>query len=130
MLEQMYQDFLVKVAPQLDKGFQLTKDYVMDFFGRYVTYLRVISGFGTFICLLFSIAFIWAIKHSLRKEYNKKYETTDYVYEDHVRELVCIIGGLLAVLSIVFFFGFLVDFIKAVYIPDIVIFEKILSLGK
>lgn len=55
MNEQLYNDFITKLLPEIQKGLVITKDYFLDLFSRYITYLRVVDTIGLLVSLAFLI---------------------------------------------------------------------------
>ena len=50
-IDKMYQDFLTNIAPKIQEGLVITKDYFVDLFGRYVKYLIVIDLLSVIACI-------------------------------------------------------------------------------
>lgn len=119
MIEQLYTDFTTKLLPTIQEGLVITKDYFIEFFGRYVKYLIITDSIYLGLSIICLAA---ASKMTLTSasEY-KKEENPDNVL------LILLIGvsGILA-----FFFLMCVatnanSLIKDIYVPELRVYEEL-----
>lgn len=113
MKEQIYKDFTEKLLPKIGEGIQITKDYFIELFGRYVKYLIVSDSILAVVCLVLSVV---SYKF-LRKGITQKDE------EAGIPMIIFSICGL--ILGIVFFLTNINYLIKDIYIPEVRIIQEI-----
>jgi TRAP-type C4-dicarboxylate transport system permease small subunit len=116
MLDQMYQDFTTQILPQLQEGLIITKDYFLDLFGRYITYLIIVDSLlllTSFITLLFGIYLIKKTWSSIKDE-----EFIGLVF----------IVAIIPTCATLLFINSLNNLIKDIYIPEIRVYQQINSL--
>ena len=119
MLDTIYTDFTTKLLPKIQEGLVITKDYFLDLFGRYVTYLIITDTIIALSCL---ITVILALYLGLRKSTRQwikdggSYSTRDIIYMPI---------AIVVVLGTLGFFNSTFNVVKDIYIPEIRVIEKI-----
>ena len=74
MYDQLYQDFTTKMLPMVKEGLQITKDYFMDLFGRYIKYIIITDliwiGIATLFLIIGITFLIMGIYKSKKDDWN------------------------------------------------------------
>lgn len=112
--DQIYADFTSKFLPLAEKGISLSKDYVMDIFGRYVTYM-IISDSMLVIVLSLAIGFLIFYIKKPRDEECSYYDDDANIMLIWVFLVFCSVGNLIAIDHLV----------KDIFVPEVKIFEQI-----
>lgn len=121
MIEKIYEDFNTYLAPKIQEGLVIAKDYFVDIFWRYRNYLLVTDGLQLLLGIILFVLFGILLKKAL--VYIKKKGW----YEDCVFGIIFGLVILLVVASC-FFFCSIGNVIKDIFIPEIRIFEIIKNL--
>lgn len=115
--DQLYTDFSEKLLPKIQEGLVITKDYFIDFAGRYVKYLLVTDIFNlvlSIISFLVCIKFIFVGKRWLRED---KYGGAGIPVIIFAAFFTLFAGG--------FIISYTQDLIKTIYVPELRIIEEI-----
>lgn len=127
MTEKLYTDFTNKVLPAIQEGMVITQEYFTELFSRYVKYL-IITDIVTIVgVLLIATALIVVLK-----KFWKFSETELYSYD---RSFFRFLGS---VIFAFVFVSFVVptlyittnNLIKAIYIPEVRVYEELKPLMK
>jgi hypothetical protein len=120
MLEQIYNDFTTKMLPQIQQGLEISKEYFMDLYGRYINYLIITDslwlGVGIVILIISILLARFVIKNHKRI----------YAIDDDTG-LILIFSSLGIIILILV--GFIMtssnldNLIKDIYIPEVRIIE-------
>lgn len=126
MLEQIYSDFTTKLLPTIQSGLAITKDYFIELFGRYIKYL-IITDIVSIVKSLLLIVLAYVIFRYAKKSWIARESWADSSYaHDRIPEAL---GFLIALLFTVFgvcaFFSSVNNLVKAIYIPEIRVYEEI-----
>jgi hypothetical protein len=115
MIDQLYQDFTTKLLPQIQAGVEISKEYFMDLFERYVNYLILTDAIKCGIGLIMFIGGIIVIY-----KFEKYYEKQGLGGGNGTLYFFIILMGIIGLI------GFILDglnLIKDIYIPEIRIWE-------
>lgn len=120
MTEKLYTDFTNKVLPAIQEGLVITQEYFTELFSRYVKYLIITDAIFTFIGFVFLVGSLIAVK-PLFKSLN-----------DFERGAGVVVGLLVIsfVIGIIMFFENGNNLIKAIYIPEVRVYEELKPLMK
>jgi len=132
-MDTMYNDFITKLLPTIQEGLVITKDYFVDLFGRYVTYLIVTdvlallaAGFTLFMLVKTSKKFVTKWKTVVKENAGKEYWARD---NDGPAVFGMVIGacfiGSIASSTIMYQQG--MDIAKAVFIPEVRVYEEVMD---
>ena len=136
-MDQIYTDFTTKFLPQVQEGLVITKDYFIDLFGRYITYLIILDLMAIFFSLVVVIASVVYAK----KLYNKA-KSLPFVQDPQYLHFVSDLndnerGGLyfaatvLCFLVVVFsinIYSTAAQLVKTIYIPEVRVYEELKPL--
>ncbi len=120
MLETIYTDFTTKLLPKIAEGLVMTKDYFMDLFGRYATYIFITDIIYAVLCLIAIFATIY-IGYKI-------YKAIDDITDPSMMFLIFLAVPL--IFSITGFIQYSSEAVKVKYIPEVVVFEKIKNYSK
>jgi hypothetical protein len=129
MMEQLYADFTSKVLPKVSEGLMMTKEYFLDLFGRYIKYLIVTDLIFVALFLMGIGGFLWLLRTAKRKygETVKSNEGLSYHSKTDPSGWGLLVAG--SVLGIGLMLGGIavqvVDISKAVFVPEIRIYEEL-----
>lgn len=129
MLEQLYADFTNKVLPMVAEGLTMTKDYFFDLFGRYVQYLiltdilTMVAGVASSIVMFYFASRLYKFGSVKKKDRYDREELTsgEAVFFSWVFRIIAV-AMLVASITVNTY-----NIIKAVYIPEIRIYEELKS---
>ncbi len=122
-IDKIYSDFITNVAPKIQEGLVITKEYFTDLFGRYVKYLIVSDIVNIISCIITSIICFYLIKFSIQKFI----KTSEYSDERFGWGVMIFLSSLGMVISFVCFWISVDDLIKDIYIPEVRVIEEISS---
>lgn len=127
MTEKLYTDFTNKVLPAIQEGLVITQEYFTELFSRYVKYL-IITDIVTIVgVLLIATALIVGFKKFW--EFSKT--EMDSYDRSFFRSLVSSIFALVFVLFVVpKLYITTTNLIKAIYIPEVRVYEELKPLMK
>ncbi len=117
-MENIYKDFTEKFLPKIQEGLVISKDYFMDLFGRYVTYLTISDTIWAVIWAIIAIISTLYFKKSLKFHQ----ERGDDLFIAFVAPTAV---GVLFITSLFSSFYFLENVIKDHYIPEVRIYEQL-----
>lgn len=117
MTEKLYTDFTNKVLPAIQEGLVITQEYFTELFSRYVKYLIITDAIFTFIGFVFLVGSLLALV--------PLYKRLDLEDKPDVMFLLfpLVFGAYL-------FFDKGDDLIKAIYIPEVRVYEELKPLMK
>lgn len=116
MIEKIYTDFTTKLLPELGKGIAITKDYFMDFFGRYIKYLIMIDSLAlAFWIILSIIGAIIVYKGIKNKGETDKYGDISY----EIKIAMLIMGGCILALALSMTAVYANLLIQDLFVPEI-----------
>ena len=121
--EQLYNDFTAKLLPQLGQGFQVTKDYFTELFGRYVQYLIVNNTVWLIVSVISLIGGICMCKMACQWYKNRK-KSYD---ENYI--ILAFFGIIILIVSILGILSNANDLVKDIYVPEIRILEIIKNMN-
>lgn len=115
--DQLYNDFKTQLLPKVAEGMSITKDYFLDLFGRYVKYLIITDAIWTFVgFIVLLITFFWAVPKVFK------------IIKDDESFFPLAIGLLIPIfLGGIIFFTNLDELIKDLYIPEIRVYQEIMT---
>lgn len=123
--DKLYEDFTNQVLPKIQEGLVLTKDYAFDLFERYITYLI----FTDVLTIIWSI--IWMIIALIALK--KLWKVTED-YQSYDRESARVFWGFVLFVVLIWLIWLFVestkDLIKAVFIPEVRIYEEFKDYNK
>ena len=118
------QDILsTTVLPKLWEWVTMTKEYVLNLWGRYINFEIVIHSLWVFISLL--IATIWAV---VVWKMWKKYKDVDWYKRPERTTAVRVIWWTAIIFWIICFLCSIISFIQWIYIPEIPLFKELVAL--
>ena len=123
MFEQLYTDFTNKILPLISEGLVITKEYFTDLFGRYIKYLII-----TDLIQILGFLLMLTISTILIKKCIKNFKLASSNRDPDAQigwffaSAGCI-GGIIASILVIFNIG--IDLTKAIYIPEIRIYEEL-----
>lgn len=121
MKEELYQDFVSNVLPQLQEGLTITYEYFVDLFGRYIHYLLISDILtGIFLVLSFSIMWFFLVKNI---KWLKRIEY--YNGEEILPGVLCFALSLGMLSAGILFFDTIDNIVKDLYIPEVRVYEEI-----
>lgn len=120
-IDKIYNDFLTNVAPKIQEGLVITKDYFVDLFGRYVKYLIITDSLFILLGIVMVIGAVILLVYAriLQKEQDYKdpwYQNETYITLYFISAILLAFG----LPSIIVNTG---DLIKDIYIPEVRIVE-------
>lgn len=127
MMEQLYNDFVTKMLPTIQEGLMITKDYFVDLFGRYITYLIATDIIKITTCLF---VFGFAI-YMVRWLYKGKWVASlDNYTGDRtiVRVVGTLVGGAIIIGSFLTCLHHLHQLAKVVFVPEIRVYEELSTM--
>lgn len=135
-VDRMYDDFVNELLPTIQEGLVITKDYFVDLFGRYVTFLIITdviallaAALTMYLMIRTSKSFIKKWKVVTAENEEKSYYTRDTdsqtVYSMVIG--VCFVGSIFASIAI---YDQLIDISKAVFIPEVRVYEEVTDYMK
>lgn len=119
-MDQIYQDFTTKLLPKVAEGLQITKEYFIELFGRYIHYLRIMDSIKLVVCLILFIMFVYFVPRVW-----KWLRTCDPGVEIFV--------GIYFIPIIILFFSifhYADNLVKDIYIPEIRVMQEITGFQK
>lgn len=119
MIEQIYTDFTTKVLPKVSEGLVITKDYFTDLFGRYVKYL-IVTDILWMTMSLIGIVFVILLLKKYVKATGKALD-----YGDDWPIPFYVVTAMIAAFSTAILVGSTANLIKAIYIPEVRVYEEI-----
>lgn len=120
MTEKLYTDFTNNILPAIQEGLVITQEYFTELFSRYVKYLIVTDAIFTFISFVFFVGSLLAVKPLFKSL--EKFESG-----------AGIAVGLLVIPFVVGLTMFIENgnnLIKAIYIPEVRVYEELKPLMK
>lgn len=131
LMDRMYDDFVNKLLPTVQEGLVITKDYFIDLFGRYVKFL-----IATDILMLIAASLTLYTSWRMSKKFIAKWKETNeankgkqYYEKDTdsmvVYGMVIAFSMMVGVVSTGVIFEQLVDISKAVFIPEVRVYEEV-----
>ena len=133
LMERIYTDFTTQMLPAIQEGLVITKDYFLDLFGRYVTFLIVVEVISI---TLSAITLFYATKY-FRKGYKKWGEAyasqkelswpdkDDNVYWTPV--LMTVPALLVVAITTPILVTSLYDLAQVVFVPEIRVYQDLTS---
>lgn len=124
MKEQLYKDFTEKLLPKIGEGLQITKDYFIDLFGRYIKYLIITDSLAIGISVILMIVGITTLILLRKKivEWNDDCNPVAIFIP-----IICggiILGGIIGICVNTS------NLIKDIYIPEVRVLQEIQNNGK
>ena len=116
LIERMYSDFTTNVVPLLGQGVQITKDYAMEFLGRYWKFLIVYDSFYVILSLIWLIIWVVFARKAVKV-------SDDEGRESRAMPLLAVAIILLLIWTIAIFENWW-DLIKSMYVPEIRMYEE------
>ena len=120
-MNELYEQFTTQLLPQIQEGLVITKDYFVDLFGRYVTYLLVVDTLALVLLVLSVIGLVYAGVKMIKA--NMKDEDGD------LAEMGYIFGGTFIVVAIIILtiplFEQVDKVAKDIFVPEIRVLEEI-----
>lgn len=120
LIERMYSDFTTNVVPLLGQGVQITKDYAMEFLGRYWKFLIVYDSFYVILSLIWLIIWVVFARKAVKV-------SDDEGRESRAMPLLAVAIILLLIWTIAIFKNWW-DLIKSIYVPEIRMYEEFKSI--
>lgn len=115
MIEQLYTDFTTKLLPTIQEGLVITKDYFIEFFGRYIKYLIIKDS----IYLGLSIILLVAVSKMVLTS------TSEHKGEENLEYAILIICGIpVAIICLICTITNTNNLIKDIYVPELRIYEE------
>ena len=115
----IYADITSKVLPKVAEGFQITKEYAFDLFGRYINFLIVTDSIMLLVnIVLFTLAiYFWikVFKYSMSEETISASDGASFLLN-----IIPIIFGIVTFCNI---YGYTIDLSKDIFVPEIRIYE-------
>jgi len=115
-MEQLYNDFVSKVLPQIQAGLVVTKEYFMDLAGRYITYLIIVDTISLVISLVILVLVTYFGFRKKTREWTMKDDDNMVVY-------LFVVPAMIITLAVAFSSG--TNLVKDIYIPEIRILEEL-----
>ena len=117
MIEQLYTDFTTKLLPTIQEGLVITKDYFIEFFGRYIKYLIIKDSIYLGLLIICLVIVSKVLKNSIaRARINKDSGGGEVVL---IMFSICILIITLATSIIT-----ANNLIKDIYVPELRIYEE------
>ena len=116
LIERMYSDFTTNVVPLLGQGVQITKDYAMEFLGRYWKFLIVYDSLYVILSLIWFIIWVFFAKKAVKVSDHEGRESS-------AMPLLAVAIILLLIWTIAVFKNWW-DLIKSIYVPEIRMYEE------
>ena len=120
MKEQIYNDFITKLLPQIQSGLTITKDYFFDLFGRYIKYLIITDFLGFVISALIVILFI-VLGYKIAR-WIVKTQDEDTIFFSVLVSIPFIVCFIFAVISV---YANTLNLIKDYTVPEIRVYEEV-----
>lgn len=120
-MENIYTEFTTKMLPQIASGLTITKEYFLDLFGRYVSYLIATDTLNAVFGLVLFAGGICSLIYCYRLE--EDWDTNVEKPLSFVFGIFFSIMGFSVIINNVFFL------IKDFYIPEVRIYEQIKSMS-
>lgn len=118
--KELYEIFKTDFLPKIQAGLEITKDYFMDFFGRYIEFLLIeriiLLSFSIILFLIFFIALIKFIRCS--KKYIEEEGEAPWFVILSILCCVVLIGASIAIVSNIS------GYFKLKYVPEMVIYKE------
>lgn len=122
-MDQLYTDFTTKLLPKIQEGIQITKEYFIDLFGRYVRYLIITDIIWASITFLIMIGGIILIRKALKSKETQKFSDG---WGD-TKLLIFFIGIIPLIVGFITTIMYVNNIVKDFYIPEIRIIQEIKS---
>lgn len=123
MKEEIYDDFVTKMLPQIQQGLTITKDYFLDLFGRYIKYLIIMDSISLFFSIvLFVISLVFFIK-SVKIGIEEDWEINLYMF----LLFVSFVGTVILPVAI---YKNTKNLSKTIFIPEVRVYEEFKLLNK
>lgn len=120
MIEQLYTDFTTKLLPTIQEGLVITKDYFIEFFGRYVKYLIITDSIYLGLSII-CLAAVFKMILTSASEYKKEKNPGDV--------LLIGVSGILAFFFIMCVATNVNSLIKDIYVPELRVYEELKGYG-
>lgn len=120
MIEQLYTDFTTKLLPTIQEGLVITKDYFIEFFGRYVKYLIITDSIYLGISIILLVAVSKMVLISTSK--HKGGEDLEYA-------ILIIVGIPVAIICLMCTITNANNLIKDIYVPELRVYEELKDYG-
>ncbi|HRF69812.1 MAG TPA: hypothetical protein PKV66_00110 [Candidatus Pelethenecus sp.] len=127
MTEKLYTDFTNNILPAIQEGLVITQEYFTELFSRYVKYLIITDIVTIVVVLLIAVALIVALK-KIWKFSETEIEEYD---RNSFRAFFSTLFGFvfIAVITPTLYFS-TTNLIKAIYIPEVRVYEELKPLMK
>lgn len=126
-MENIYNDFITRFLPQVEKGLVITRDYFNDLFGRYVKYLLIVDSILLVLAVIvFVIGIIFTIKGLNAEKTGFKWSSGEQDWgAEKTTYFIC--GLIFIALGGVSMISGIMDVSKDIFVPEVRVYEQINS---
>lgn len=122
-MNDLYSVFTTQLLPALGQGVQITKDYVMDLFGRYIQYAIAMD---IIMLIVYALLIAAAVRFFFRTR--KKEESLRHDMAWAYRCMFFFMWFIPLILCVVGFCNRTQHLVQSIYIPEITVYEKIMDI--
>jgi len=120
-MDKIYEDFTTKMLPTIQEGLVITKDYFIDLFGRYVTYLLVTDIIGLILSVLALVVGLCILRLAIKKGVANDWLGGMEIPLFFISAFLILVGFIVSVEKTF-------DVVKDVYIPEVRVYEELKPL--